>query len=141
MFKILTLIGIIFTGNIFCSAMEKDGGFSLEEGGVDEARQSLIASQTSAEIPVTKLQYFKIFWETARATYNAYSANDDEKVANQKFFLQEKFEEMQLTLEVMPSLTLQSMNTQLESVSAYKYYKNAYNAEMRLLKAKLNEES
>ena len=88
MFKILTLIGIIFTGNIFCAAMES-GGSSLEEG-IDDARQSLTTTQIYAETPATKLQYFKIFWETARATYNAYSANDGEKVANQKVFFAAK---------------------------------------------------
>ncbi|MEI7493128.1 MAG: hypothetical protein WCJ92_00840 [Alphaproteobacteria bacterium] len=132
MFKILTLIGIIFTGNIFCAAMES-GGSSLEEG-IDDARQSLTTSQISAETPATKLQYFKIFWETARATYNAYSANDGEKVANQKVFLQQNFEEMQRTLGAMPSLTLQSMDTQMESFTAYRYYKNAYNAEKKPLR-------
>ena len=61
------------------------------------------------------------------------------EVSNQNKLLREKFEEMHLTLGDTFSLTLQSMNTQLESVSAYKYYKNAYNAEKKLLKAKLNE--
>jgi hypothetical protein len=132
-----TLMGLIITGNVFCAATEVSDS-SLEE---DDARQGLTTSQISAATPATKLQYFKIFWETARATYNAYSANDGEKVANQKVFLQQNFEEMQRTLGDTFSLTLQSMNTQLESVSAYKYYKNAYNAEKKLLKAKLNEES
>ena len=76
---------------------------------------------------------------------DAYNIEDAAEVAaevsNQNKLLREKFEEMHLTLGDTFSLTLQSMNTQLESVSAYKYYKNAYNAEKKLLKAKLNEES
>ncbi len=132
MIKILKLIGIIFTGNVFCSTMES-GGSSLEID-IDGVMQSLTTSQISAANPTTKLEYFKIFWETARATYNAYNIEDAAEVSKQKFFLQEKFEEMQLALGDMHSLTLQSMNTQQESVSAYKYYKSAYNAEKKPLK-------
>ena len=136
MFKILTLIGIIFTGNIFCAAMES-GGSSLEEG-IDDARQSLTTSQISAANPTTKLGYLRIFWETARATHGAYNIEDAAEVAaevsKQKFFLKEKFEEMQRTLGAMPSLTLQSMDTQMESFAAYRYYKNAYNAEKKPLR-------
>jgi hypothetical protein len=141
MFKMFTLMGLIITGNVFCAATEVSDS-SLEE---DDARQGLTTSQISAATPATKLQYFKIFWETARATYDAYNIEDAAEVAaevsNQNKLLREKFEEMHLTLGDTFSLTLQSMNTQLESVSAYKYYKNAYNAEKKLLKAKLNEES
>jgi hypothetical protein len=136
-----TLMGLIITGNVFCAATEVSDS-SLEE---DDAWQGLTTSQISAATPATKLQYFKIFWETARATYDAYNIEDAAEVAaevsNQNKLLREKFEEMHLTLGDTFSLTLQSMNTQLESVSAYKYYKNAYNAEKKLLKAKLNEES
>jgi len=132
MIKILKLIGIIFTGNVFCSAVESSG--SSLEGEIEVVRQNLAASQ----LPTTKLEYFKIFWETARATYNAYNIEDAAEVAaevsNQKKLLREKFEEMQLTLGDTFSLTLQSMNTQQESVSAYKYYKSAYNAENKPLK-------
>lgn len=130
MFKMFTLMGLIITGNVFCAATEVSDS-SLEE---DDARQGLTTSQISAATPATKLQYLKIFWETARATYNAYSANDGEKVANQKVFLQQNFEEMQRTLGAMPSLTLQSMDTQMESFTAYRYYKNAYNAEKKPLR-------
>ena len=141
MFKMFTLMGLIITGNVFCAATEVSDS-SLEE---DDARQGLTTSQISAATPATKLQYFKILWETARATYDAYNIEDAAEVAaevsNQNKLLREKFEEMHLTLGDTFSLTLQSMNTQLESVSAYKYYKNAYNAEKKLLKAKLNEES
>jgi hypothetical protein len=141
MFKMFTLMGLIITGNVFCAATEVSDS-SLEE---DDARQGLTTSQISAATPATKLQYFKIFWEIARATYDAYNIEDAAEVAaevsNQNKLLREKFEEMHLTLGDTFSLTLQSMNTQLESVSAYKYYKNAYNAEKKLLKAKLNEES
>jgi len=38
----LMLIGMMFVGNIFCSYVES-GDFSLEEGGIDDARQSLMA--------------------------------------------------------------------------------------------------
>ena len=144
MFKILTLIGRIFTGNIFCSAMEKDGGFSLE-GDIDGVMQCLAPMQISAANPTTKLGYLKIFWETARATHDAYNIEEAAEVAaevsKQQVFLREKFDEMQLTLgDVVHSLTLQSMGTQMESFAAYKYYKNAYNTEKKLLKAS-NEES
>ena len=46
---------------------------------------------------------------------------------------------MQLALGDVHSLTLQSMETQMESFAAYKYYKNAYNAEKKLLKAPSEE--
>ncbi len=137
MFKILTLIGIIFSGNIFCSATES--GCSSLEGDIDGAMQHLTIVQVPTEKLATKLEYIKIFWETARATYNAYNINNDEEVAKQKNFLQQKFEEMQLTLGGMPSLTLQSMDKQMESFTAYKYYKNAYIAENKLLKASSKE--
>ena len=48
--------------------------------------------------------------------------------------MQQNFEEMQRTLGAMPSLTLQSMDTQMESFTAYRYYKNAYNAEKKPLR-------
>ena len=41
---------------------------------------------------------------------------------------------MQLALGDVHSLTLQSMETQMESFAAYKYYKNAYNAEKKPLR-------
>ena len=77
MFKMFTLMGLIITGNVFCAATEVSDS-SLEE---DDARQGLTTSQISAATPATKLQYFKIFWETARATYDAYNIEDAAEVA------------------------------------------------------------
>ncbi len=88
MFKILTLIGIIFTGNIFCAATES--GRSSLEIDIDGVMQSLTTSQISAANPTTKLEYLRIFWETARATHGAYNIEDAAEVAaevsKQKFF-------------------------------------------------------
>ena len=115
----LMLIGMMFVGNIFCSYVES-GDFSLEEGGIDDARQSLM--------PTTKLEYLQILWKAARAAYYAHDKNSDEEVRIQKDILLERFTEMQGALGDGPSLTLQSMETSAESFAAYKYYKNAYNA-------------
>jgi hypothetical protein len=119
----LMLIGMMFVGNIFCSYVES-GDFSLEEGGIDDARQSLMALQ----MPTTKLEYLQILWKTARAAYYAHDKNSAEEVRIQKDILLERFTEMQGALGDGPSLTLQSIETSAESFTAYKYYKNAYNA-------------
>lgn len=115
----LMLIGMMFVGNIFCSYVES-GDFSLEEGGIDNARQGLM--------PTTKLEYLQILWKTAHAAYYAHDKNSAEEVGIQKDILLERFTEMQGALGDGPSLTLQSMETSAESFAAYKYYKNAYNA-------------
>ena len=136
MFKILILVGIIFTGNIHCSAM-KSASCSLEEESTNEARQSLMASQ----MPTTKLEFLKIFWETARAAHYAHETKSAAEVEIQKGILLEKFTEMQGALGDMSSLTLQSMNTLTESFTAYRYYKKAYNVEKKLPKKTSSEES
>ena len=136
MFKILILVGIIFTGNIHCSAMKSVSCF-LEEESTNEARQSLMASQ----MPTTKLEFLKIFWETARAAHHAHETKSAAEVEIQKGILLEKFTEMQGALGDMSSLTLQSMNTLTEPFTAYRYYKKAYNVEKKLPKKTSSEES
>jgi hypothetical protein len=136
MFKMLMLVGVIFTGSVFCSVKESSG-FSLEEECINEAKQSLMASQ----MPTTKLEFLKFFWETARAAHHAHETNSAAEVEIQKGILLEKFTEMQGALGDVSSLTLQSMNTLTESFTAYRYYKKAYNVEKKLPKKTSSEES
>ncbi len=116
MFIILTLVGIIFTGNIFCSHMES-GGFSLEEGGVDDARQSLMASQISAEIPVTKLQYLESIWREIILVHKVDGQNDS---------ILQKIKEMEDVFPDMSPLTPEEKGTPLNLMKAYKYYKGVW---------------
>lgn len=110
MFKILMLVGVIFTGSIFCSDKESSG-FSLEEGDdkvgeysamsqMPSDSSALESSRSSLEQEIKELKESlsgilresvqeaianaENCWKTALETYNCYDSITDEIITGKK---------------------------------------------------------
>ena len=167
MFKILILVGIIFTGNIHYSA-EESSGFSLEEGDdkVEEYSamsqmpsdsSTLESSRSSLEQEIKELKESlsgipresvqeaianaENCWKTALETYNCYDSITDEIITGKKNSLHQHRNELHRALGALESLRMKTMDTKDKTFTAYRYYKKVWLTLKKHRKETSSEES